>query len=584
MSRSPRKRISSARHVSTASVDRLSLESGNYGSRILRSLSQLQSENVLCDYTLVADDLHISVHRLVMVACSDYFRAMMTGDMQESRAASVVLHGITAVGLRAVVDFAYTGRLQLQLANFEDVLSAATHLQVSEAMELCCQFLERVITVENCVSLLNIAEMFSLIRSSDKVYKFIVTHFDCLSQQGEFYNLSSTQLAELLSENDLEITSEYQIFELVQKWINFDLTQRLQYLPLLMKNVRLPLLTGEELVEKVSRVSLMTEDRVCSELLTEAKDYHIVVSKQPLLQTNRTQVRSNSKSIVMCHAENLESYSLQTERHTFLKDAPVPLYNPCVCVINNFMYVCGGKYDNTENNEIATARCFRYDPRFDSWFELASMNEARKDFVLLDCNNCLYAIGGQDENMVMCTVECFSIDKNDWEMCLSLSHAVYSHAGAVCKGSIYISGGQKFEGHCKTMLSYDAQNDMWSEAPSLLSPRCNHSMAAVADSLFVLGGNTEDSYGFPVPVTSVDMYTPSTKTWCICETSINIREAGCCIVGKHIYLIGGINDQHYYSDLIQSYDVERDRVRVIDKFPTRINGRACCTLTLPQCI
>ena len=416
------------------------------------------------------------------------------------------------------------------------------------------------------------------------MYAFIVENFDCLSQQSDFYNLSSAQLAELLGENGLEIASEFQIFELVLQWINYRQKERLQYLALLMSNVRLPLMSGEDLVEKVSRVQLMIQDRACGKLLTEAKDYHIVVGKQPLLQTNRTQVRSNAKSLIMCHSENLESYSLQTERHTFMKDAPVPLYNPCVCVVNNFMYVCGGKYDSTDNNEIATARCFRYDPRFDSWFEIASMNEARKDFVLLESNNCLYAIGGQDENMVMCTVECFSIEKNDWEMCLSLSHAVYSHAGAVCKGTIYISGGQKFEGHCRTMLSYDAQNDMWSDAPSLLSPRCNHCMASTPDCLLVIGGNTEDSYGFPVPVTSVDMYNPATKTWCMCDSVINIREAGCCIVGKHIYLVGGINDQHYYSDLIQSYDVERDRVKIIDKFPTRINGRACCVLTLPQCV
>merc|ERR1712226_288522 len=127
----------------------------------------------------------------------------------------------------------------------------------------------------------------------------------------------------------------------------------------------------------------------------EAKDYHIVVSKQPLLQTSRTQVRSNKETLVMCHAENLECYDFETDKHAFLKDAPVPLYCPCVCMVDNFMYACGGKYDSNENNEIATARCFRYDPRFDTWYELTSMNEARKDFVMLSMNNKLYAIAGQ---------------------------------------------------------------------------------------------------------------------------------------------------------------------------------------------
>ena len=67
-----------------------------------------------------------------MVACSDYFRVMMTGVMRESREEFVELKGVTAGGLSVVVDFAYTGRLELTTDNVEEVLSAASHLQVSQ--------------------------------------------------------------------------------------------------------------------------------------------------------------------------------------------------------------------------------------------------------------------------------------------------------------------------------------------------------------------------------------------------------------------------------------------------------------------
>jgi hypothetical protein len=58
----------------------------------------------------------------------------------------------------------------------------------------------------------------------------------------------------------------------------------------------------------------MMQNRECAQLLTDAKDYHIVVGKQSMLQTIRTQVRSDMKSIVMCHAQNLEHYTLKTKR------------------------------------------------------------------------------------------------------------------------------------------------------------------------------------------------------------------------------------------------------------------------------
>ena len=55
-----------------------------------------------------------------------------------------------------------------------------------------------------------------------------------------------------------------------------------------------------------------------------------MVRKQPLMQSPRTQVRNDQASIVMCHAENLEAYNVTSRRHTFLKDCPTPLYNPCI--------------------------------------------------------------------------------------------------------------------------------------------------------------------------------------------------------------------------------------------------------------
>lgn len=320
----------------------------------------------------------------------------------------------------------------------------------------------------------------------------------------------------------------------------------------------------------------------CCQLLTEAKDYHIVVSKQPTRQTARTQVRSDRKSLVMCHAENLESYHLETEKHAYLKDCQVALYNPCVCVVDNFMYTCGGKYDSNDNNDIATARCFRYDPRFDTWYELTSMNEARKDFVLIAYKKKLFAIGGQDENNVMCSVESFDIEKNDWEPQSPVSYAVYNHAGALLQGLIFICGGRKFTGHCKDVMCFSPDKDQWKEETPLMFSRSNHSMLEVKDYIYVIGGSIDDPYGFSVAVTSIERFCLDSRQWTLCEAQLNIREAGACTLDGKIYIIGGINGQHYYSDLVQCYDPDKDSMNVVERFQTRIFGQSCCVLTLPQ--
>lgn len=558
------------------------LTAENHCFKVMTGLHSLRKSSVLCDYSLVAEGEVINVHKAVLAACSDYFHVMLTGSMRESREGLVELKGVSCTGLQVVVDFAYSGVLELDSDNVEEVLAAATHLQVTDAVDLCSRYLEAAITIENCVDILNLTELYSLEHTREETRKFILERFEVFAESEHYYKLTSTQMASLLSENCLRVMSEYRLFELVLKWIAFDKANRESSVADLMRNVRLPLLSGEELVDKVSRVPIMKQNPDCVDLLTDAKDYHIVVSKQALLQTWRTQVRSDRTSLVMCNADNLESYTLETKRYAFLKDCTIPLYNPCVVVVDNFMYACGGKYDSNDNNEIATARCFRYDPRFDSWFELPSMNEARKDFVVVVHNRKLYAIAGQDENMVMCTMECFSITENEWEKKASQPQAVFSHAGALCNGRIYISGGQKFTGCCSQLSCYDPESDLWEDKEPMLNARCNHSMAEVANKLYITGGNIEDGYGFAVPVISIETYCPVSNQWTLCKRTLNIREAGSCVVGSKIYIVGGINGEHYYSDLVQSYNPLDDTICVIEKFPTRIYCKACCILTLPQ--
>ena len=423
--------------------------------------------------------------------------------------------------------------------------------------------------------------MYSLETTEQKSREFMLENFEVVSKSNEYHKLTHVQLSCLLSENSLLVSSEFRLFELVLKWIFYNPTERVTHVAELMRNVRLPLLSGEELVEKVSTVPIMRENKVCNDLLTEAKDYHIVVSKQPLLQNKRTQVRSDINCLVMCHRENLEYYNFTNEHHGFLRDATIQMFHPAVVVVDNFMYACGGKYDCNEN-EIATARCFRYDPRFDSWYELTSMNEARKDFALLAYEGKLYAIAGQDENLVMCTMEVFDIATNEWEVKSSMNHSVYGHAGAVCQGKLYVSGGQKFDGCCSDLECYEPDTDIWEKRCPMTHSRLNHNMITMNNKIYVMCGNMEDSYGFPVPVIAIEYYTPFTDQWTVCQKTLNIREAGASAFEDRIFIVGGINGEHYFSDLVQSYIPEKDELLIVEKFPTRLYGRACCILTLPQ--
>jgi kelch-like protein 9/13 len=100
-----------------------------------------------------------------------------------------------------------------------------------------------------------------------------------------------------------------------------------------------------------------------------------------------------------------------------------------------------------------------------------------------------------------------------------------------------VSGGQTLTGSTKKFLCYDPLLDNWEERSPMLQMTMNHSMAEVQNNLYVIGGNVEDNYGFPVPVIAIEKYCPVANQWTLCQRSLNIREAGVCVIDQKIYML-----------------------------------------------
>lgn len=94
-------------------------ESPPHANSLLNGLNSLRARGQLLDVTLIAGGREFRAHRAVLAACSDYFRAMFTDAMRESRQPEICLNGVSAQGLRHLLEYAYTSRLVLSLANIQ---------------------------------------------------------------------------------------------------------------------------------------------------------------------------------------------------------------------------------------------------------------------------------------------------------------------------------------------------------------------------------------------------------------------------------------------------------------------------------
>lgn len=71
--------------------------------------------------------------RVILAACSPYFRAMFTGELAESRQTEVTIRDVEEMAMEILVDFCYSAKIVVEEANVQTLLPAACLLQVNHS-------------------------------------------------------------------------------------------------------------------------------------------------------------------------------------------------------------------------------------------------------------------------------------------------------------------------------------------------------------------------------------------------------------------------------------------------------------------
>lgn len=108
----------------------------------------------------------------------------------------------------------------------------------------------------------------------------------------EFFQLSAEQLANLLKSDDLNVTSEEEVFYSLMEWVQHDQANREKDVKDLLSLIRLPLLAPVFIADHVETLCGSTE---CQQLVMEALKWHLLPERRSqMTTTHRTRPRKST--------------------------------------------------------------------------------------------------------------------------------------------------------------------------------------------------------------------------------------------------------------------------------------------------
>ena len=108
---------------------------------LAKRLNMLRRQDHLCDVTLVTkDEKEFKAHGNVLSAASPFFFKLLQSDMKENREGIVRFEEISGGVMEDVLEFIYTGIVEVTQENSKDLIAAANYLFIPGLKKLSGNF------------------------------------------------------------------------------------------------------------------------------------------------------------------------------------------------------------------------------------------------------------------------------------------------------------------------------------------------------------------------------------------------------------------------------------------------------------
>jgi N-acetylneuraminic acid mutarotase len=248
---------------------------------------------------------------------------------------------------------------------------------------------------------------------------------------------------------------------------------------------------------------------------------------------------------------------------------PVARYGAGAAVLNGFLYAVGGENSNGTVNTVEW-----YNPWANSWIDVAPVPTTRYRLAAGVVNGILYALGGQNGTTYN-TVETYNPATNTWSTAAPMLTARAALGVGVINGILYAVGGETIGGSLNNLEAYNPATNSWTALAAMPTGRAGMTVGVLNGLLYVAGGISTTGQGYS-PLTTLEVYNPATNTWTTGLPGMPTARGFCSggVMNGQLYVAGGETNLGLTGVLstVESYNPSTNSWSTQASLPTAVNG------------
>ena len=490
---------------------------------LMKRLNIQRQQSYFCNITLVAKEGNeFKAHRNVLSAASPFFSKLLQSEMKEREEGVIRFEEISKSILSDVLEFIYTGSVEINEKNAKDLIIAADYLLLESLKTISGRFLGKRMSNCNCFSIFYFAEKYRCEELALRSTKFIQDNFTSVAKTDEFLNLGADEVEKWISSENILVGAEEDVFRIILTWIEQNKPERKDKFKQLFRHVRLLLLSRDSFFSNV----------VTNELVTG--HLSLTCASRRRLETDAIVVRGGKKTY--CYLPEKDEWKRLADGLSEDRNHTTPLIK-----FRDHLYSFG-RYAQTAE---------RYDPGFNNWttIKLSLPNETFSLAVVNGQIHVIYRIRSRRAHQSSTSapvIKRYNEELCTWETLLSSQDFHYRDDSCVVAlgNCLYVLGG----GYSNEAGRFDTAESKWQEIASMPISKYSPGGVATQERIFVTAAGGQQC----------EVYQVSTNEWHTIPSLNFTRFFSCCMVcvNETVYALGTAenNLSHASEIVVKSYD------------------------------